>query len=105
MATVAWSGIHMQRKLGDNEASIIRVLEYLRADCGSDAADSRRTSRIDRKTGRRLRRGGKLTADIVQEIHGRIEHGESQSLVAVRLGLDGSTVSKVRTGRLWAGSR
>lgn len=44
----------------------------------------------------------KLTPDIVQEIHGRCEHGEAQISVARRFGISQQTVSEVRTGRTWA---
>jgi DNA-binding XRE family transcriptional regulator len=43
----------------------------------------------------------KLTADLVQEIHGRCEHGESQKSVAQRMGVDPSTISDIRRGKCW----
>lgn len=42
-----------------------------------------------------------LTADLVQEIHGRCEHGETQRSVADRLQISQATVSAVRTGKIW----
>ena len=84
-------------KLGDNVASIQRVLEYLKAETGHVFKEP-----IER---RRRRRNGKLNADLVQEIHGRAEHGESQVSIAQRLGINQATVSNVRTGRLWKDSR
>lgn len=43
----------------------------------------------------------KLTAQLVQEIHGRCEHGETQRSIARRLGISQSTVSEIRNGKLW----
>lgn len=43
----------------------------------------------------------KLTADDVQEIHGRIEHGEKQRVVAERFGLSHQHVSDIRSGKKW----
>lgn len=50
----------------------------------------------------RNRRTTRLTPDLVDEIHGRIEHGESQCSVARRLGLDSDYVSMIRRGLRWA---
>lgn len=50
-------------------------------------------------------RGGtrtKLTADLVQEIHGRHEHGESLASIARRLGLGKATVHAARRGYTWS---
>lgn len=51
----------------------------------------------------RNRRNNILTEDLVREIHGRVEHGESRESVANRLGISYSTVAKVITGMRWAG--
>ena len=50
----------------------------------------------------RNRRTSKLTANNVQEIHGRCEHGESQQSVARRFGISKATVADIRHGRTWA---
>lgn len=47
------------------------------------------------------RRDNVLTWDLVNEIRGRIEHGESHSSVARRLGLTRSHVSRVWRGERW----
>lgn len=46
-------------------------------------------------------RHNKLTDALVLEIHGRCEHGESQSSVARRLGINREMVSSVRRGHSW----
>lgn len=49
----------------------------------------------------RNRHSSKLTADDVQEIHRRCEHGESQQSVARRFDVTRSTVADIRQGRVW----
>lgn len=49
----------------------------------------------------RNRRSNKLTSDLVREIHGRIEHGESSMSVARRMGVSKSTVNNIVSGRAW----
>jgi len=51
------------------------------------------------------RNSSKLTQDLVQEIHGRCEHGELQRSVAIRLGVSVSTIRNVRKGRTWGEPR
>lgn len=43
----------------------------------------------------------KLTPDMVQEIHGRCEHGESMHSVARRFGIGAQAVHKIRHGVTW----
>jgi len=47
----------------------------------------------------------KLTASLVQEIHGRHEHGESNTSIAARLGVSSCHVSSILSGAKWRGSR
>ena len=50
----------------------------------------------------RNRRVSKLSADDVQEIHGRCEHGEPRLSVAKRFGISRETVRSIRIGTIWA---
>jgi hypothetical protein len=50
---------------------------------------------------RRGRRDSKLTPQLVQEIHGRCEHGETQRSVVRRMGVSPKTISSIRKGTLW----
>ncbi len=43
----------------------------------------------------------KLTMDLVQEIHGRHEHGESYKSIASRMGIDRRSVSAIIRGLSW----
>lgn len=47
----------------------------------------------------------KLTTSLVQEIHGRHEHGESMASIAARLGVSASHVSFILSGAKWKGSK
>jgi hypothetical protein len=51
----------------------------------------------------RNRRDTVLTEDLVREIHGRTEYGERITSIARRMGISSSTVSQVRSGKLWRG--
>lgn len=48
--------------------------------------------------------GRVLTPDLVQEIHGRCEHGESQASVARRIGVTKQAINNIRRGQTWRGS-
>jgi hypothetical protein len=54
------------------------------------------------KEQQRNRAGVKLTPDLVQEIHGRCEHGETIANVARRIGVSQSHVSGIRSGNKWS---
>lgn len=47
----------------------------------------------------------KLTMDLVQEIHGRFEHGESRKSIAARMGMSRSHVTGIIAGIFWKGSK
>ena len=49
----------------------------------------------------RNRRSMKLTMDLVQEIHGRFEHGESKRSIAARMGIGPDHVSRIISGQAW----
>lgn len=49
----------------------------------------------------RNRRDTKLTWDLVDEIRGRVEHGETHTAVAERIGIDRATVSKIWRNERW----
>ncbi len=46
----------------------------------------------------------KLTPDLVQEIHGRREHGESPKSIAVRVKVSRRHIDHILSGRKWRGS-
>lgn len=46
----------------------------------------------------------KLTADKVNEIMGRLEHGESQVSVAARFAVSAGRVGNIKAGRAWVGA-
>lgn len=50
------------------------------------------------------RRTTKLTEDLVQEIHGRHEHGEPNWSIAQRMGVARCTISQIIGGTKWKGS-
>lgn len=50
----------------------------------------------------RNRRNNKLKPDLVQEIHGRCEYGESHTAVAKRFGISRTMVYRIRHGLAWA---
>lgn len=47
----------------------------------------------------------RLTEDLVQEIHGRHEHGESNASIAVRIHVAPCHVSLILSGAKWKGSK
>jgi len=46
-------------------------------------------------------RSAKLTMDLVQELHGRNEHGESRSSIAARMSIHPQTVATILRGQSW----
>jgi hypothetical protein len=47
----------------------------------------------------------KLTEDLVQEIHGRHEHGEAASSIAIRMGVSERHIHAILAGLKWKGSK
>lgn len=68
-----------------------------------DSENCKWSTRIEQNNNKNPRHNG-LTEALVQEIHGRCEHGESQVSVSERLGIAETTVSKIRLGRRWPGT-
>jgi Autographiviridae endonuclease VII len=74
--------------LGDDVEGVRRALSYLeRVSSSADCAPIR----VRRRRGR----VSKLTPDLVQEIHGRFEHGESKRSIGRRIGIDPSMIRRV----------
>lgn len=83
------------------ERPLGRELDRIDNNRGYEPGNCRWATRAEQN---RNRRNSKLTADDFQEIHGRVEHGESQRSVARRFGLTQSMVSNIRRGVAWKGS-
>lgn len=74
------------------------TLDRINSDGNYEPSNCRRATVREQN---RNTRAVKLSEALVLEVHGRCEHGESQSAVARRMGIDPSTVSHIRHGRLW----
>lgn len=55
----------------------------------------------DSRTQARNRRNAKLSPDLVLEIHGRLEHGESRASIVARIGVSESMIKQLVSGHRW----
>ncbi len=74
------------------------TLERVNNDHNYEPANCKWATRSEQSRNSRTTR---LSPELVLEVHGRVEHGESMASVARRLGVSESCVAHARAGRTW----
>ncbi len=80
--------------VGDRPVGL--TLDRVKNDRGYEPGNTKWSTPLEQARNRR-RRETWVSPHNIEEILGRLEHGESQKSIAHRLGLNASTISKIRT--------